>query len=408
MKQQIILYGSGNVGKEALDFFGEEAVAYFCDSRPDLTGKQKYGKEIISLSQLEEIYENYILIVSTIIRTADEITDTLCKKGIDDFLVYKAIPQTVLEKMSSSDFLKEYSDPAKRHGLLCDYYKDRAKRLKYQLTYLKNHADIMTLKPASGKLREVQMEQIDIAKEFFAYISELNIKPFLISGGLIGAVRHKGFVPWDDDLDFGLMREDYNRLLEFCKENCVVYMYEGMWEDWRSPDIKIEGYSRMFEEHEDEWILGITVDEIWIEKGNASHRCGISFWAYDYYRDEYSLEEHNRYLQYIKEKRLEIGKLPAIVDFLQKEIAENENISKVPTGKIQPGLDNGIWHSVLGRGRGWIRTEDVLPLVKCPFEQTEFFVPHNPEKFLEHEYPDYMEFPNDLGMQKHTDMDIGW
>lgn len=404
MAANIILYGCGNVGKEALEFFREGAVAYFCDSRADLAGKQKYGKEIIPLSRLEKIHRDHILIVCTIISTADEIVDMLCEKGIEDFLVYKAIPQTVFEKMSATDFLREYSAPEKRQGLLCEYYKDRTKRLKYQLTYLKKHADITTLKPAVGKLRERQMELIDFANDFFAFISELNIKPFLISGGLIGAVRHKGFVPWDDDLDFGLMREDYNRLIEFCKKNCVVYMYEGMWEDWRSPDVPKEDYPRLFEEHENEWILGITVDEIWIAKGNASKQYEISFWAHDFYCDDYSLEEHNRYLQYIKEKQLEIGKLPAIMEFLQKEIAENKNISKVPTGKIQPGLDNGIWHTVLGKGRGWIRTEDVLPLVKCPFEQTTFFVPHNPERFLEYEYPDYMEFPNDLGIQRHMEM----
>lgn len=404
MSSKIILYGCGNVGKEAFDFFGEDAVAYFCDSRTDLTGKQKYGREIISLQQLEKMQGDYILIISTILSTADAIVDALCEKGIEDFLVYQAIPQIVFEEMSVSDFLAKYSDPEKRRGLLCGYYKDRAERLKHQLTYLKNHADITTLKPAVGELREKQMELIDFTNNFFAYIQELDIKPFLHGGGLIGAVRHKGFVPWDDDLDFGLMREDYERLIAFCKKNCVVYMYEGKWEDYRNPSVPKDDYQRLLEQHENEWILGITVDEIWIAKGNASKWHEISFWVHDFYGEEYSLEEHNRYLEYIEDKRKEIGNLPAIVDFLQKEIAENENISKVATGKILPGIDNGMWCSRFRKGRGWIRAEDVLPLVKCPFEQTEFFVPHDPVKYLEYEYPDYMEFPNDLGLQKHVEV----
>ena len=87
---------------------------------------------------------------------------------------------------------------------------------------MKHHVDITTLKPATGQLRRLQYALLEQIGEFFEFIKELEIKPFLIFGNLIGAVRHHGFIPWDDDLDFGLIRRDYEKLLRFAQEKCVV------------------------------------------------------------------------------------------------------------------------------------------------------------------------------------------
>ncbi len=63
-------------------------------------------------------------------------------------------------------------------------------------------------------LRRVQMTQLEIAKEVKRVCDENDIQYFLTAGSLLGAVRHQGFIPWDDDLDIGMLVEDYNK---FCK-----------------------------------------------------------------------------------------------------------------------------------------------------------------------------------------------
>ena len=58
------------------------------------------------------------------------------------------------------------------------------------------------------KLQKIELRNLVVLGEV---CSKLGVKFFAYGGTLIGAVRHKGFVPWDDDLDVGMMRTDYNK-----------------------------------------------------------------------------------------------------------------------------------------------------------------------------------------------------
>ena len=68
-------------------------------------------------------------------------------------------------------------------------------------------------------VRKLQLFQLEVFKEVDRICRSNNIKYFMIGGTLLGAVRHKGFIPWDIDVDIAMFRDDYNRFTECCKSN---------------------------------------------------------------------------------------------------------------------------------------------------------------------------------------------
>ncbi len=71
------------------------------------------------------------------------------------------------------------------------------------------------------QLRELQLKQLDMLEYFKEFCDKNNLKFYLIGGSLIGALRNKGFVPWDDDIDILMPRPDYERLHVLWKEQCA-------------------------------------------------------------------------------------------------------------------------------------------------------------------------------------------
>jgi lipopolysaccharide cholinephosphotransferase len=74
-------------------------------------------------------------------------------------------------------------------------------------------------------LRDAQMIMADILKDVHELCEKHGIKYFLDAGTLIGAVRHKGFIPWDDDVDIGMPREEYNKFLEIAKKELPRHLF---------------------------------------------------------------------------------------------------------------------------------------------------------------------------------------
>lgn len=71
------------------------------------------------------------------------------------------------------------------------------------------------------KLKKLQDLEFDILKQFILICDQYNLNYSLAYGTLIGAVRHKGFIPWDDDIDVAMPRNDYDRLCKIMKSQPI-------------------------------------------------------------------------------------------------------------------------------------------------------------------------------------------
>ena len=76
-----------------------------------------------------------------------------------------------------------------------------------------------SIRPISEEeLKKLQTCLYDMAVDLDERCRKHGIKLFLVGGSLLGAVRHGGFIPWDDDMDLGASREDYEKLKEIFDE----------------------------------------------------------------------------------------------------------------------------------------------------------------------------------------------
>lgn len=67
-------------------------------------------------------------------------------------------------------------------------------------------------------LKKVQAKEMEILKDFMALCDKYNLNYFGIAGTGIGVLRHQGFIPWDDDIDVALPREDFNKFVEYARQ----------------------------------------------------------------------------------------------------------------------------------------------------------------------------------------------
>lgn len=266
---------------------------------------------------------------------------------------------------------------------------------KKQFEALKSYVDVRALKPATGKLRNIQLKNLEFTKEIINELEKEGIKPFMFYGTLLGAERHKGFIPWDDDFDFGLTRKDVNKLFEIYKEN-TVYQKINHFNAVKSATKR---WKELLEAYPNKKVLVICPHLIKIIKGDSlSNYAQLDLFAFDYYSENYKFNDFNNFAQKTYDRMWLINNTEKEFNFVQKSIKENANIVEY-SSKIFYGMDNLDSQKSDYRNKysEFMNTSDFFPLKRMQFEDTEFWAPNNHIKILEDYFgKNWCNVPDDI------------
>lgn len=245
-------------------------------------------------------------------------------------------------------------------------------------------------------LEEAKKIMVEMLKEVDKICKKNNINYWLQSGTLLGAIRHGGFIPWDDDIDLGMMRDDFERFKKICLKdldnkyyleiNEVKNLLEGMPMKMRYKNsIYIEKWDKENDEKK-----GIFIDIFPFDKFSKN-------------KMKRKIELFPKYLYQLKTMRIWSynNSLKNIIKFLAillMKLFPSQIIKKLNVFFYKKSLKKNENESVIGYGYGltWRRVfnyNDIFPLKIKKFETDNFFVPNNYHKVLSEIYGNYLELP---------------
>lgn len=265
-------------------------------------------------------------------------------------------------------------------------------------------------------LRQSQLVMLRLLKIVDYICKENNIEYWLDGGTLLGAVRHGGFIPWDDDVDIVMPREDYNRFISiaskalpedlFLQTSKTDIEYDMPWMKVRDRNSKIIEY----------------------KVGNYHHGMFIDIFPVDFY-----VEDRKKVLK-IKKRYANIYRMFTLtkepfekvtnkkillkncLKFFSKIIlfpislmkrdkmfyklnSKRDNYIKEVTDKNSNTVGYGVevifWNSFLDK-------KDIFPLKRYKFEDAEFLVPNNYDGYLRSLFGDYTILPPEKDRIPHN------
>ncbi len=247
------------------------------------------------------------------------------------------------------------------------------------LFLLNNLLDIHALRPATGMLRLKQEAGFQMLRLISALAKQERISFWLAYGTLLGAVRHKGFVPWDDDVDIGTLLADYELLYKTLNSKLPDRFMVAKWKDDNGADVSI---MRVVDK-----ISRCHVDIYPFEQFPGALNCDGAKTKWEKaYLDKFASVSQRAYL---------LG----LSDTLKHDIDIWRESHKTGDGDVN-GIAVSMYFTSAFR-RVVCRESDVFPLGTAVFEGCAFPVPCNPDAVLSLVYGDYEQFPRDVGHSLH-------
>ena len=251
--------------------------------------------------------------------------------------------------------------------------------------------DLTRYNPEGSILRKAQHRMLDILQVVDAIFQKHGIEYTLDGGSLLGAVRHGGFIPWDDDLDINVMRKDVPRIRKILKEELPANLvYQDYFTDPYYPTLILkvrDKHSYIYEEECTDRLQekGIFIDIIPMEEvPNLAWKKKLDYWYGHCLRGIHHYADTK----------------DTILSWIVLPFAWCLTVLTRFTNKFRT-IDQ------LAHVYGWaayngFSKKDYYPIKRMPFEGFLACVPNNPDAVLTRLFGDYMQLPPEEKRSIHS------
>ena len=256
------------------------------------------------------------------------------------------------------------------------------------------------------KLRKIQLEILD---EIDRVCKKNDIKYFLSGGTLLGAVRHGGFIPWDDDIDIAMSREDYDK---FCSLDSSEFGDEFLLNCFKTnkkcnyPFAKLVRKNTNFIEMQNVGAPSSRFDGIWVDVFPLDEVCGIGEPL-----QEKNKKIHERYLtliniknntNYYRNSKIKKKIYHFILLFVPMKFLKFKLEKAVTSESKKEGAKYLCSYSTVYSIVTDTHAKDIIfPLKTIKFEGKEYPCMNNNDQYLKNMYGDYMKLPPENERRTH-------
>ena len=249
------------------------------------------------------------------------------------------------------------------------------------------------------QLRKLQLIELDQLNVFADLCERHNLKYYLYGGTLLGAVRHSGFIPWDDDIDVAMPRADYNKFQQIAaKELPDAYFFETP-ESIPGNPYYMSRIRKKNTIYQSDWVKRFNLPStgIWID-----------IFPLDDQPAQMSLKQHidgkliysflNKLIKNHGRSPSEAQSLPAKVGLFMTRLLPftfyqklRDRIARRHEGRNLPYVIT--YAGIAGYKKETFPKAFLEPSATLEFEGRQYTVPGNYDAWLKHIYGDYMQLP---------------
>ena len=248
--------------------------------------------------------------------------------------------------------------------------------------------------PEGSVIDRMQKRMLEVLEVIDDICARHNIPYWLSGGSMLGAVRHQGFIPWDDDLDIEMLRPDFEKLMRILPSELPNHLAL----QWHTTDKNYFFQFAKVRDRNSELFERNGYDKVWKEHG--------------IFVDIFPLEAVPRPIK--KLSLLTFGhsyKMMRTAEDAQKVMWKVRALTWINRNLIFPVLRavSCVWRTKyydFALGIPYFEKclkDDFVPVRRVPYENTTVLIMKEAEKCLAYRYGDYMQLPKNPGSQCHAD-----